>query len=163
MASLGTAPALKLTRIIVGPLVTQGGFQYWYLACFPDHMVAVRQGMSAFFALGLSNSMGRVFGLVGALVHHFLQPRSQAVRERIEATLQSTSSVRLSVKDNVVFQAVQLKVITYKLKKGAPAILSDLVLETKTGSKQRYGINPTDFDKIRLQLKQMYPVQASSI
>jgi len=41
--------------------------------------------------------------------------------------------------------------------------LSDLVLETKTGSKQRYGIIPADFEKVRSPLKQMYPALVNSI
>ena len=74
----------------------------------------------------------------------------------------STPSARLRVKRNVVYQTTQLKAITYKLKNGAPLILSDLVLETKTGSRQRYGIVPADFDKVYPQLKQMYPTQVNS-
>jgi hypothetical protein len=133
------------------------------LACFPDCVVAVQQSIGAFFALGMSNSLGRTFGPVGILVKYLLQPHAQAFRQRIEATLQNTPSARLRSKPNVVYQTTQLKAITFKLKKGAPLILSDLILETTTGSKQRYGVVPADFEKVHFQLKQMYPTQVSSI
>ena len=163
MASTGAATGLAPTRLIVGPLSTQGGFQYWYLACFPDCVVAVQQSIGAFFVLGMSNSAGGACGLIGIVIKSLLQPRAQAFRQRIEAALQSTSSARLQVKPNVVYQTKQLKAIAYKLKSGAPLILSDLVLETKTGSKQRYGIIPADFEKVRSPLKQMYPALVNSI
>jgi hypothetical protein len=163
MASTGAATGVAPTRVIVGPLSTQGGFQYWYLACFPDCVVAVQQSIGAFFVLGMSHSAGSAFGLIGILIKSLVQPRARAFRQRIEAALQSTSSARLKVKPNVVYQTNQLKAMTYKLKNGAPLILSDLVLETKTGSKQRYGIIPEDFEKVRPQLKQMYPSLVNSI
>jgi hypothetical protein len=58
MANIGVAPALAPNRIVLGPLSTQGGFQYWYLACFPDCVVALRQGIGAFFVLGMANDDG---------------------------------------------------------------------------------------------------------
>jgi hypothetical protein len=151
------------TRVLVGPLSTQGGFQYWYMVCFPDCMVAVPQGIGAFFALGISNSVGRAVGPIGVLVKYLLQPRALAFRQRIEATLQSTPSLRLRGKPNVVFPTTQLKAISYTLKKGAPLFASDLILETKTGNKQRYGVVPADFEKVASQLKQMYPTLVKSI
>jgi hypothetical protein len=97
MASTGAATGLAPTRLIVGPLSTPGGFQYWYLACFPDCVVAVQQSIGAFFVLGMSNSAGGAFGLIGIVIKSLLQPRAQAFRQRIEAALQSTSSARLQV------------------------------------------------------------------
>src|ERR1700737_351794 len=95
MPSSGVAPAAVPTRVIVGPLSTQSGFQYWYLACFPDCVVAVQQSIGAFFALGMSNSLGRVFGPVGVLVKHLVQPHAHAFRQRIETTLQGAPSASL--------------------------------------------------------------------
>jgi hypothetical protein len=92
-----------------------------------------------------------------------LQPHALAFRQRIEATLQSTSSLRLRDKPNVVYPTTQLKAISYTLKKGAPLIASDLILETTTGNKQRYGVVPADFEKVSSQLKQMYPTHLKSI
>jgi len=162
MPSAGAAPATTPAKVVVGPLTTQGGFQYWYLACFPDCIIAVRQGIGAFFALGLSSSAGHAFGLLGALINYLAQKKAKVFRERTEATLKSTPSTRLCSKPNVVFRASELQVISYKFKKGAPLILSDLTVETTTGSKQRYGINPVDFEKIQAQLQQMYPIQTNS-
>jgi hypothetical protein len=155
MASTGAAPAPA--RVIVGPLVTQAGFQYWYLACLPDCIVAVRQGIGAFFALGLSHNIAHAFGLLGALVKHLLQPRAQSFRQQIEARLQSVSAAQLRTKPNIVFPVSQLRSITYKAKKGAPLFMSDFALEAMTGRKTTYGIAPADFEKIISQLKQMYP------
>src|ERR1700731_4742771 len=83
MANIGVAPALAPTRIVLGPLSSQGGFQYWYLACFPDCIVALRQGIGAFFVLGMSNDDGvsypALFGLVGVLFNHLLSLRREPI------------------------------------------------------------------------------------
>lgn len=161
MASTGVASAPS--RIVVGPLVTQGGFQYWYLACFPDCVVAVQQGIGAFFALGLSNSMGSAFGLLGGLVQVALRPRAQAFRQRIEFALRNTPTTRLRMKPNVVYQTSELMAITYKQKKGAPLILSDLTLELANGVKKRFGVAPVDIEKSLAQIKQMYPTLTNTL
>jgi hypothetical protein len=161
MANVGTAPALAPTRLVLGPLSTQGGFQYWYLACFPDCIVAVRQGIGAFFALGMANDDGvtypLLFGLAGILVNHLLKPKARAYRLRIEAMVQGTPTSRLRTKPNVAYDVAQLKAIICKAKKGAPLILPELILETKSGSKQKFGVRPAEFLKACEHLKQMYP------
>jgi hypothetical protein len=161
MANIGVAPALAPTRIVLGPLSTQGGFQYWYLACFPDCIVALRQGMGAFFVLGMANDDGvsypALFGLVGVLVNHLLKPKARAYRLRMEAMVQSSPTSRLRTKPNLVYEVTQLKAIKCKAKKGAPLILSELILETKSGSKQKFGVRPAEFKKACEHLKPMYP------
>lgn len=161
MAKIGVAPALAPTRILLGPLSTQSGFQYWYLACFPDCIVAVRQGIGAFFVLGMANDDGvtypHLFGMAGILVNHLLKPKARTYRLRTEAMLQSSPTSQLRTKPNVVYEVMQLKAIQCKAKKGAPLILSELVLETKSGSKQKFGVRPAAFKKACEQLKQMYP------
>jgi hypothetical protein len=88
MANTGVATALAPTRLVLGPVSTQSGLQYWYLACLPDCIVAVRQGIGAFFVLGMSNDDGvtypALFGLVGVLVSHLLKPKALAYRQRME-------------------------------------------------------------------------------
>ena len=163
MANSGAALAPTPARIIVGPVSTQAGFQYWYLACFPDCVIAVQQSIAAFFALGMSHSGRGAVSPVNFLVQRLLQPSAQAFRQRIESALQSTPRERLLAKPNVVYPATQLKAMLYQNKKGAPLILSDLVLETNTGSRQRYGIVPADFERVYLQLKGMYPTKVNSI
>jgi hypothetical protein len=163
MANSGTALAATPARIIVGPVSTQAGFQYWYLACFPDYLIAVRQSMAAFFALAMSHSGRDSVSPITFLVQRSSQPSAQAMRQRIETALQSTPKERLLGKPNVVYRATQLKAIVHKSKKGAPLFLSDLMLETTLGSRQRYGIASVDFEKIYSQLKEMYPAKVSSI
>src|SRR5882672_10176114 len=115
MANIGVAPALAPNRIVLGPLSTQGGFQYWYLACFPDCIVALRQGIGAFFVLGMSNDDGvsypASFGLVGVLVNHLLKPQARAYRQRMEAMVQNSPTSRLRTKPKVVYEVTQLKAI----------------------------------------------------
>jgi hypothetical protein len=161
MANIGVAPALAPTRILLGPLSTQSGFQYWYLACFPDCIVALRQGIGAFFVLGMANDDGvsypALFGLAGVLVNHLLKPKARAYRLHVEAMLRSSPTSRLRTKPNVVYEVTQLKAIECKTKKGAPLILSELILETKGGGKQKFGVRPAEFKKACECLKQMYP------
>ncbi len=161
MANIGVAPAVTPTRVVIGPLSTQSGFQYWYLACFSDCIVALRQGIGAFFILGMSNDDGvsqpALFGLAGVLVNHLLKPKALAYRQRMESMVQSTPSSRLRTNPNVAYEITQLKAITCKLKKGAPLILSELIFETKSGSKQKFGVRPAEFKKACEHLKQMYP------
>jgi hypothetical protein len=161
MTGFGVAPAPVTTpsRAILGPLSTQSGFQYWYLACFPDCIVAVRQSMGAFFMFGLANGAApSMFGLLGVLINHLVRGKVQSFRQRIEATLASTPTSRLRMKPNVVYQTMQLKSITFKpVKNGGGLILPDVILETQDGRKQKYGMQPADFDKAWTQLRQMYP------
>ena len=123
--------------------------------------VALRQGIGAFFVLGMSNDDGvsypALFGLVGVLVNHLLKPKARAYRQRMEAMVQNSPTSRLRTKPNVVYEVTQLKAIQCKAKKGAPLILSELILETKSGSKQKFGIRPAEFKKTCEHLKQMYP------
>jgi hypothetical protein len=161
MVNVGTAPALAPTRLVLGPLSTQGGFQYWYLACLPDCIVAVRQGIGAFFVLGMANDEGvthpALFGLLGILVSYLLKPKARAYRLRMEAMVQSTPISRLRTKPNVAYDVAQLKAIICKAKKGAPLILPELILETKSGGKQKFGVRPAEFLKACEHLEKMYP------
>jgi hypothetical protein len=75
------------------------------------------------------------------------------VLERAGHSAKPSEFTRLRGKPNVVFPTTQLKAISYTLKKGAPLFASNLILETKTGNKQRYGVVPADFEKVSSQLK----------
>jgi hypothetical protein len=164
MASTGTAPAAVPTRAVVGPLFTQAGFQYWYLACFPDCVVAVRQGIWDGLMLAMSGTgkapMPVYFGLLGGLVMQLMKGSGNKVRQRAEAALQNIPTSRLRLKPNLVYQTMQLRSISFKRSKFAvpgSLITPDIIVETKSGGKQKYGIQPLDFDKACAQLKQMYP------
>jgi hypothetical protein len=161
MANLGAAPALSPTGVVIGPLFTRGGLQYWYLACFPDAIVAVRQGIGAMFVLNLANDDGvmmrGLFGIAGLLVNHLFVPKARAYRLRVEAMLRNTPTSRLRSKPNVVYEVTQLKAIKCVAKKGAPLILPELIIETRNGNKQMYGVRPAEFKRACEYLKQMYP------
>jgi hypothetical protein len=161
MANIAAKPALAPAGVIIGPLVTHGGSRYWYLACFPDAIVAVRQGLGAVFVLGMANDDGLMmpglFGLAGLLVNHLLKPKARVFRLRMETTLRNTPTSQLHSKPNIVHDVAQLKAIKCVAKKGAPLILPELILESKNGNKQKFGVRPAEFKKACEYLKQMYP------
>ena len=163
MANSEAAPASTPARIIVGPVSTQAGLQYWYLACFPDYVIAVQQSMAAFFVLGMSHAGRDSVTPISYLAQRFLQPRTQSYRRRIENTLRTAPRERLMRKPNVVYPATQLKAIVHARKNGEPLFLSDLIFETTNGDRQRYGIVSADFERIYPQLEEMYPSKVSSI
>jgi len=75
----------------------------------------------------------------------------------MEALLETTSTSQLHAKPNVVYDLTQLKAITCKVKKGAPLVLSELILETKNGTKQTFGVRPAEFKRACEYLRRMYP------
>jgi len=159
MASTGIAPAQAPNRTLIGPLSTQAGFQYWYLVCLPDSIIAVRQSITAFFMFGLSNGAAApIHGLLGALIHQLIGGQARAFRERTETNLQRTAISWLRAKPNAVYPVSQLKSIAFKNSKaGGNLILPDIVLHSMNGAQQKYGVQRPDFDKACLQLKQLYP------
>jgi hypothetical protein len=166
MSSTGVVAAKAPERLIVGPFMTQGGFQYSYMACFPDSIIMVPQGIGSSLLLGMSNSVAPLFGLLGALLVHFLAGRGQKRRQEIEATLARTPVLRLRVKPNVVYQIAQVNAISFKRGKFARAgslITPDIILEFSNGNKKKFGIQGPDFDKACGQLQQMYPNLSRSI
>jgi hypothetical protein len=54
--------------------------------------------------------------------------------------VQSGLTSGLRSKPNAVYEVTQLKAIICKAKKGAPFILPELILETKSGRKQKFGV-----------------------
>jgi hypothetical protein len=161
MANIGAAPAPAATRVIIGPVFTYSGLQYWYLACFPGAIVALRQGYGASIILGMANDDGvpirGLFGTMGLVINHLVKPKARAYRLRAEAMMGNTPTSQLRSKPNVVYEVTQLKAIKCVAKKGAPLILPELVLETKTGGRQMFGVRPDEFKRACELLKQMYP------
>jgi hypothetical protein len=157
MASPGTAIAPS-TREIIGPVFTSAGFQYWYLACYPDCVVAVPQGALTGMFLAMSNSIAPHLGLLGALVVGLMRGRGQVLRQQSVAAIEATPTSRLRSKPNNVCQVSQLRSIRFKpVKNGGGLISPDLIFELKTGRKQKYGIQAPDFEQACRQLKQLYP------
>lgn len=164
MTSTGVASATAPTRGIVGPFFTAFGFKYWYLACLPDCIVAVPQGGWTSIMLAMSNNVASMFGLLGGLA----AGHGHSLHTRIQATLPSTPDSQLRMKPNTVFQIAQLRAINFKAGKFAKApagalITPDIILETKSGSKQKYGVHGPDFQKACAQLRQMYPNLCKSV
>jgi hypothetical protein len=158
MASAGAAPTQSPNRSLIGPLSTQAGFQYWFLVCTPDSIIAVRQSITAFFAFGLSGAVPPIFGLLGGLINLLVASRTKGFRERTEAALLRTPITSLCAKPNVVYSVAQIKAITFRnVETGGNLILPDIILETRRGAKQKYGVQRTDFEKGCVQLKQLYP------
>jgi hypothetical protein len=166
MSSTGVVAAKAPERVIVGPFMTQGGFQYSYMACFPDSIIMVPQGIGSSLLLGMSNSVAPLFGLLGALLVHFLAKRGQKRRQEIESGLARTPAIRLRVKPNTVYQLAEVNGISFKRGKFARAgslFTPDIILEFSNGSKKKVGIQGPDFEKACGQLQQMYPNLCKSI
>jgi hypothetical protein len=158
MASTGTALASAPTQAIIGPVLTQAGFQYWYLACFPDCIVAVRQGIWTGLLLAMSGTvLPAHFGLLGVLVGILMKGRGEKRRQQVETAIASTPTSRLRMKPNIVYLTTELRSITFKSKSLGTLITPDIILETRNGRKQKYGIQKPDFEKACVQLTQMFP------
>jgi predicted nucleotide-binding protein (sugar kinase/HSP70/actin superfamily) len=71
--------------------------------------------------------------------------------------LENTPTSRLRSKPNVVYDVTELRAIKCVAKKGAPLILPELILETKIGGRQMFGVRPTEFKRACELLKQMFP------
>jgi hypothetical protein len=160
MPSTGFAPAPLPEREIVGPCLTSGGFQYFYLVCFSDCVIAVPLGIWTGLMVALSRSAGPpVLGLLWALLIALGAKRGQKLQKQTESDLARTPSARLRAKPNTVYLKSQLRSITLKHSKFAvpgSLLTPDIILETQS-RKKKFGIHPADFAKASEQLKQMYP------
>ena len=158
MASIGIAPAFAPTRAIIGPVQSQAGFQYWYLVCFPDCIVAVRQGIWAGLLLAMSGTTPPAhLGVLGYLLVALLKSRGSVRRKLVEAEITNTPTSRLRMQPNLVFEIPPLRAITLKGKSFGGLITPDITFETASGTKQKFGIQKPDYDKACPQLKLMYP------
>ena len=155
----GTAPALSQNHAVLGPASTQGGFQFWYLACFPDRIIAVRQGVGAFFLLSFAyGGLKAHFGLLGILVSWLVKGPVKNYRVKTEAQLGKLQPMQLQSKGNITYNASELKSITCtNVKKAFSAFQPKITLEMASGKSQTYLIPSTDFEPVCARLKQMYP------
>jgi hypothetical protein len=150
--------ALAPTRALIGPVQTQAGFQFWYLACYPDCIVAVRQGILTGLLLSMSGNIAHVrFAGLGHLLVELLNGRANQKRRQVEAGMANIPTSRLRMEPNRVFEVAQLRSIMLDKRNFAGVITPDIVIETSSGSQQKYGIRKPDFERASAQLKQMYP------
>ena len=158
MPATGTSLASAPKRAILGPALTQGGFRYWYWACFPDGIVAVRQGAWNGILYGMAGEALPIhLGLLGYLLMALLKKQGVKRRQQVEATIESTPTSRLRANPNIVYDAAQLRSITFKSRTFGTLITPSITLETNDGKKKKFGMQKPDFDKALVQLKQMYP------
>ena len=153
---MGVAPAP--TRAILGPCSTQGGFQYWYLACFPDGIVAVRQGIWAGLLLAMSGTVVPArLGILGVIAGTLLQGSGEKRRRQVEAALAKSTATGLRRQPNLSYPVSQLRAITFKTNSFGTLITPSIILETSNGKKEKFGIQKPDFEKAVPLLKHMFP------
>lgn len=155
----GTAPALSQNHVVLGPASTQGGFQFWYLACFPDRIIAVRQGMGAFFLLSFAyGGLKAHFGLLGILIGRLLKGPVEKFHAKTQAQLRGLQAGQLQTKANVVYEVSRLTSINCSNVKHAFSVFQPkIVIELAGGKRQTYLIPSSEFESASAQLKQIYP------
>jgi hypothetical protein len=153
---VSTAPASK--TVVVGPLFTGYGFKYWYWVCSSDSIVAVPQGLKTGIRLMLANHAAIMFGLLGSLVMALLRKRGTSSHDRLIAELAGMPTSELYGEPNVVFQLNQVQRIAFKGSSKLSGLLCpDLILETKSGDKRVFGMQPRDVKHFCTELDRLYP------
>ena len=159
----GTAFATASTgnRVIVGPASTAFGFKCWYLVCFHDAIVAVRQSLPTAAAMAYSTDKRlKVYGALAQLFMDTLTSPGRRMRQQIPARLQIVPDSQLRSRPNVVIPTSQVRFIILKSSKIArygTVVTPEINLEMKTGKKLVYGIYVWDFEKVCSQMWQTYP------
>jgi hypothetical protein len=156
----GVAPARIANRAIVGPFFTAAGFRGWYLACFPDSVVPVPQGLRGFW-LAVSGFNLPIRGM-GSLLANVMYGYGPRLRKRTEATLADTPDSQL--REHVGIPMSQIRCIVFHRGKFAKSGLAtpSIILETTNRGPQEYGVNLPDFERVCTQLQQMYPTHCKS-
>jgi hypothetical protein len=156
----GVAPARIANRSIVGPFFTAAGFRGWYLACFPDSVVPVPQGLRGFW-LAVSGFNLPIRGM-GSLLANVMYGYGPRLRKRTEATLADTPDSQL--REHVGIPMSQIRCIVFHRGKFAKSGLAtpSIILETTNREPQEYGVNLPDFERVCTQLQQMYPTHCKS-
>jgi hypothetical protein len=159
MSTPGLAPARIANRSIVGPFFTAAGFRGWYLACFPDSIVPVPQGLSGFW-LAVSHFNLPVRGM-GSLLANLMYGYGPRLRQRTEAALAGTPDSQL--REHIGIPVSQIRCIVFHRGKFATSglVTPSIILET-TNRPLEYGVNLPDFERTCAQLQQMYPTLCKS-
>jgi hypothetical protein len=159
MSTTGFAPATS-GRAIVGPVCTSLGSRYWYLSCFPDVFIAVRQPFFTGLAFALSSdNRPLVFGVMNQLVADIVTKPGRRLRKQVPARLERMSDSQLRSRPNTTIPISQLRSIVFKSSPLARfgLVFPEIILETTTGKKHVYGLMNTNFDQACSQIRQMYP------
>jgi hypothetical protein len=156
----GVAPARIANRSIVGPFFTAAGFRGWYLACFPDSIVPVPQGLTGFW-LAVSGFNLPIRGM-GSLLANVMYGYGPRLRERTEATLADTPDSQL--REHVGIPISQIHCIVFHRGKFGKSglVTPSIILETANRGSLEYGVTLPDFERVRTQLQQMYPTHCKS-
>lgn len=161
MPSAGFAPATSPTRAIVGPVSTAFGFRCWYLACFPDVIMAVPQSFFAAVAFVFSSETRPiVFGVLQQLIADLITGPGRRLRSQRAATLSRTPESQIRSTPNVAIPVAQIRSISFKtglMASHNAVVTPEIILETVEGKKRIYGALAQDFEKAQAQLLQMYP------
>jgi len=161
MPGAAFATATTGNRVIVGPASTAFGFQCWYLVCFHDAIVAVRQSFLTAAAMAYSTDRKpKAYGVLAQLFMDALTSPGRRLRQQIPSRLQIVPDSQLRSRPNVVILTSQVHSIVLKSSKIARygmLVTPEINLEMKTGKKMVYGIYVWDFEKVCGQIWQAYP------
>lgn len=140
---------------MIGPMFTAAGLRGWYLACYPDCIVAMPQGWTGFW-LAVSNIQPPIRGM-GSLLANLVYGFGKRLRSRTEAALAVMSDSQ--VREHKAIPVSQLRAVVFQRGKFAKTGLAtpSIILETTEPGPQEYGINLPDFAKACAQLQEMYP------
>jgi hypothetical protein len=154
------APARIANRSIVGPFFTAAGFRGWYLACFPDSIVPISQGLNGLW-LAVSGFNLPIHGM-GSLLANLMYGYGPRLRKRTEATLADTPDSRL--RERVGIPMSQIHRIVFHRGRFAKSglVTPSIILETTNRGPLEYGVNLPDLERVCIQLQQMYPTYCKS-
>ena len=137
------------------------GFREWYLACFPDSIVPLPQGLSGFWraVLHFNLPIRRMGSLYWRTSCNDYGPR---LRKRTEATLADTPDSQ--IREHAGIPLSQIRSIVFHRGKFARSglVTPSIILETTNRGPLEYGVNLPDFERACAQLQEMYSTHCKS-
>ena len=142
----------------MGPTFTAFGFKCWYLVCFQDAIVGVRQNFLKTAALAYStDNRPKLYAFYHRLFWDLLTYPGRRLRKQIPPTLQTVPDSQLRSTPNVVIPISQVRSLVMKSGNLARYSTPEINIEMNTGKKLIYGIWGGDFERVCGQLWQTYP------
>jgi hypothetical protein len=137
-------------RLVIGPLLTHGGFKTWFLACCATKIVAVPGG---FWVTLRASLFGMPYGLIGGVVAALTHNKRN--RGRIDQLVVATEPELDAEPGRVEYPVQELASITCtRLALGHP----EVILKRKDGTRRIHGMpNPLEFHAIANALRERYP------